>query len=66
MSARLEELRKTKPRSTLLRASIVLLALLVVWAWTSGDFDWSDLWSDQRGANVRRFFTEELTPFPLR
>ncbi|MFO1011094.1 MAG: ABC transporter permease subunit [Planctomycetota bacterium] len=66
MSARLEELRKTKPRSTLLRASIVLLALLVVWAWTSGDFDWSDLWSDQRGANVRRFFAEELTPFPLR
>lgn len=66
MSARIDELRRARPRSRLLRLSLVLLALLVVWAWTAGDFDWSDLVSGRRGENVRRFFSEEVTPYPLR
>lgn len=66
MSARVEALWRARPRSRLLRASVVLLGLLVVWAWTAGDFDWADLVSERRLENVRRFFAVEITPFPLR
>ncbi|MBI5364023.1 MAG: ABC transporter permease subunit [Planctomycetes bacterium] len=66
MSTRIDALRRARPRSRLLRLSLVLLALLVVWAWTAGDFDWADLVSERRGENVRRFFAEEVTPYPLR
>lgn len=66
MSARLDELVRARPRSRLLRATLVALCLLVVWAWTAGDFDWSDLLDARRGANVRRFLADEITPYPLR
>ncbi|MBK7877383.1 MAG: ABC transporter permease subunit [Planctomycetes bacterium] len=62
----LAALRRTKPTSRLLRLSIVLLGLLVVWAWTAGDFDFGDLVSERRAENVRRFLGEEITPYPLR
>lgn len=65
-NTRVAELHRTRPRSRLLRVSLVLLAALVVWAWSSGDFDWSDLFSARRLENVRRFFAVEITPFPLR
>jgi phosphonate transport system permease protein len=66
MSARVDELRRARPRNRLLASSIVLFALLVVWAWTSGDFDWSDLVDGRRAENVARFLRVEVTPFPLR
>lgn len=66
MSARTDALRRARPRSRLLGISLVLLALLVVWAWTAGDFDFGDLTSPERGANLRRFLAEEVTPYPLR
>ena len=66
MSARIEALRRSRPRSALLRVSIVALFLLCAWAWAAGDFNWADLASERRLENVRRFFEGELTPFPLR
>lgn len=66
MSARVDELWRARPKSRLLRTSCVLLGALVVWAWTSGDFDWADLVSQRRIENVQRFFAVEITPFPLR
>jgi phosphonate transport system permease protein len=66
VSARTDALRRARPRSRLLSTSLVLLLLLVVWAWTAGDFDFRDLASAERGANLERFLVEEVRPYPLR
>jgi len=48
------------------RWSVVVLGLLVVYAWTSGDIAVGDLFSARRVANLRRFVEVDLVPFPLR
>jgi phosphonate transport system permease protein len=61
-----DELRARAPRSRLLRASLVALALLAAYAWLSGDVAWDDLFSARRAQNLQRFLTVDVRPYPLR
>ena len=63
--ARIRELYRSRPMSRLLRASLVALAALVVYAWSAGDFSVADFVSARRLANLERFGTE-VRPFPVR
>ena len=64
--SRLEELRRARPRSRAVRASLGILAGLVVYAWLTGDVRPRELFRSGRWANVQRFVTEEALPKPLR
>jgi len=66
MSARLEELRRRRPRSRLLRGSLAVLLGLVVYSWLAGDIDVRGLFDERRLENLRRFVTIDIVPFPLR
>ncbi len=61
-----DALWRARPRSRLVRLSWIGIAALVVWAWSSRDFDWADLFAQRRVENVRRFLASEVTPYPLR
>lgn len=65
-AARLDELRRARPRARFLKASLLLLAALVVYAWSSGDLAPGDAFSARRAQNLERFLSEELVPHPLR
>lgn len=61
-----DALRRARPRSRLLRVSIVLLAALVAYAWLGGDIAVDDLFSARRRENLVRFATTDVVPFALR
>jgi len=63
---RLERLRRERPRSRFLRASVALLALLAAYAWSCGSVDLVGLFSDRRLRNLRRFLEQDVVPYPLR
>ncbi|MBK7643901.1 MAG: ABC transporter permease subunit [Planctomycetes bacterium] len=65
-SARIDELRRTRPRSRLLRWSLALLALLAVWAWAGGEIDVAGAFGARRLENLRRFLSEDIRPYDLR
>lgn len=60
------ELWRSRPRSRLVRVSLVAIALLVVYAWTSGDVVVDDLFGARRAANLERFLSVDVVPFELR
>lgn len=62
----LDELWRARPRDRFLRASLLLLGLLAVGAWTSGEIAVADLFSARRLENLRRFLAVDLVPHPLR
>ena len=57
---------KHRPRSRLVRLTLVLLALLVVYAWVSGDIAFDDMFTARRAQNLDRFLGTEVQPFELR
>lgn len=59
-------LRRARPRSKLVRASVVLLAALVAYAWLGGDVALDDLWTERRRENLARFLTTDVVPYALR
>lgn len=59
-----ERLWRERPRDAFVRASIWAGFGLIVLAYAFGDFDWGDLLSPRRQANLARFLTE-VRPFPL-
>lgn len=63
--ARVAELRRSRPRSPLLRFSALAGVALLVWAWAAGDIYESHLTAEQKGANLDRFLAK-LTPAPVR
>jgi phosphonate transport system permease protein len=65
-SAALRRLHRERPRSRLLRASLLVLAALVCWSWLSGTLDLRGFLDPRLRANLARFLSEELTPRPLR
>ena len=46
------ELRRSKPRDRAARATVLLLALLVAYAWTCGDIAFDDFDPKRRAANL--------------
>ena len=57
-------LQSERSRSRFMRGSVIALALLVAYAWTSGDFRFDDFTNERRLANLQRFAVE-LVPHPL-
>jgi phosphonate transport system permease protein len=54
------------PRSRLVRWSLVLLGLIAIGSWLSGDIDVEGLASGRRLENLRSFLRDDAMPFPLR
>lgn len=62
-SDRIRELRRTRPRSRLLRGSLLLAVGLVAWAWLQGDLAPADFFHARRGQSLLRFLGE-IRPYP--
>lgn len=55
-------LRRARPRNRFARGSALALAALAVYAWLSGEIAVSDLVSERRIDNLRRFVRQEILP----
>jgi len=62
----LAELRRSQPRDRAVRATLAILGALVVHAWTCGDIALDDFDIERRAANLKRFLSVDLAPWPLR
>lgn len=65
-AGRIAELRRARPRSLLLRGSLLALAAIAAYAWLAGDFNLGELFHGPRAANWQRFWAEDALPAPLR
>lgn len=61
-----EELGRERPKSRLVRISLVALAALVLYAWFSGDIAFDDMFTARRAENFHRFLAVDVQPFELR
>ncbi|MCH7867083.1 MAG: ABC transporter permease subunit [Myxococcales bacterium] len=59
-----EELWQNRPRSKFVRASLWAVFGLMILSWALGEFDWADLFSPRRRANLARFLVD-VRPYPL-
>lgn len=69
MSARwsqVQELRRSAPKSLLLRGTTVGFLALVLWAWFLGPISAGEIFTERRLTNLERFLTVEAVPYPLR
>ena len=62
----IDALARARPRSRLVRWSLVLLGLLVVWAWFGGEIQVAEAFGPQRLANLKRFLAVDIQPYDLR
>lgn len=62
--AAIDTLWRERPRDPFVRASVWLLLAVMSAAWLFGEFDFADLFSERRQANLERFWME-LRPHPL-
>jgi phosphonate transport system permease protein len=62
----LAALARAKPKSRLVRWSLVLLGLLVLWAWFGGEIEIADAFAPRRIENLRRFLGVDIRPYELR
>lgn len=60
------DLHRARPRSKLVRVSLLVMALLVGYSWLSGDIAFEDMFSHRRAENLHRFLAVDLQPFELR
>ena len=64
--AAVRALRRTRPKSRLLRRSAWGLAALALASWLSGEIRPGEMLTERRRANLVRFLSEEARPRPLR
>lgn len=62
----IDALHRARPRSRLVRTTWLLIPALVMFAWLSDDMEWGEIFNGRRLANLQRFVSEELCPYPLR
>jgi len=62
--AAVAELWDRRPRNDFVRLSLLGGLALMIGSWIFGGFDWADLYSARRQANLSRFLLE-VRPFPL-
>jgi phosphonate transport system permease protein len=60
----LRQLKRDRPRSRFPSRSLLLLGLLVLYCWFSGEFHTSDLFGERRMNNATRFLAQ-IKPYPL-
>jgi phosphonate transport system permease protein len=63
--AAIRALHRARPRSVLVRASALAMAVIAIYAWTAGDIRMDDLFTARRFDNLKRFLTQEIAPHPL-
>lgn len=61
-----QALRRERPRSRLVRISLVCMAALVAYAWLAGDIAFDDVFTARRAENLERFLSIDARPFELR
>ena len=59
-----EQLRRERPRSRVVRISVVVIAVLVVVSWCCGGLDFGSMSTEDARSNLDRFLTE-IRPYPL-
>ncbi|MEZ4648289.1 MAG: ABC transporter permease subunit [Candidatus Eisenbacteria bacterium] len=62
--ARVDALRRARPQRRLLRVSLLLLGVLLVYAAFFGAFSFGDLGTERAARNLARFL-QEIRPYPL-
>ena len=60
----IDELRRARPRSRFARLSLGAMAVVVAYAWLSGDLELGRLFSARSAQNLQRFLGE-IRPYPL-
>jgi len=60
--ARIQELKRSRPRSRLVRASALVFALGAAGAWLSGEIAAGELITTRRFANLERFLAQDARP----
>jgi phosphonate transport system permease protein len=65
-AADLAALARAKPRSLLVRGSLLALCLLVAWAWLGGEIDVAEAFGPRRMENLRRFLAVDIQPYEMR
>ncbi len=66
MSARVQALYRSRPRSRFVRVSFYAFALLTLTTWLSGIIQPGSFFTDRRLENLDRFLTNDIVPDPLR
>ncbi|MFT5292037.1 MAG: phosphonate transport system permease protein [Planctomycetota bacterium] len=61
-----DSLRRSRPRSLLVRFTMLLFLALALLSWTTGVVSFGALFDGRRRGNISRFLSQELMPFPLR
>ena len=61
-----QRLRRTRPKSRLVRFTVWSLLSLCVLSWASGEISLGGSAGVDRALNLKRFLTQEAVPFPLR
>ena len=61
---RIEELRRNRPRSRLLRVGSLVMLGLIVYSWGWGDLELDRFFSQRSNRNLERFLGE-IRPYPL-
>lgn len=62
----IDRLKRARPRSRFVRASVAAFGLLAVYSWFSGEIQVGSLFTSQRLSNLHRFLTEDIVPHPVR
>lgn len=65
-AAEIDRLRRSRPRSLLVRWSVAALAALILYSWLCGEVEVSDLLQARRVGDLAGFIGQELVPLPLR
>lgn len=64
--SKLAPLRAARPRRRLVSFTVAALLLLASYAWTCGDIRLDDFDLERRAANIERFLSQDIAPYPLR
>ena len=62
----IQALHRTRPRSRLLRGTVVFFCAAAAAVWLSGEIEVGDLLTERRRQNLERFLTIDAVPFPMR
>ncbi len=66
LSESISDLHHERPKSKLVRVSLLVMLALVAYSWLSGDIALEDMFSHRRAENLHRFLAVDIQPYELR